>query len=117
MLALPILLIANVINDFMIIPMKNYTMIQLVCVCVWGGGREGGKWMMLLLSPPPPLLLHYSFFVADDDAAAAVFIADLQSDVPSTTTIIGACFGGFALLLVSVAGFVLCYRRRRHRGR
>ncbi|KAI0235748.1 hypothetical protein LSAT2_013737 [Lamellibrachia satsuma] len=51
-----------------------------------------------------------------DNAAAAVVTADLQSDVPSTTTIIGACFGGFALLLVSVAGFVLCYRRRRHRG-
>ncbi|KAI0233878.1 Cubilin [Lamellibrachia satsuma] len=39
--------------------------------------------------------------------------SELQSDVPSTTHIVGACFGVFVLLLVSVVGFVLCYRRRR----
>ncbi|KAI0233881.1 Tolloid-like protein 1 [Lamellibrachia satsuma] len=39
--------------------------------------------------------------------------SELQSDVPSTTYIVGACFGVFVLLLVSVVGFVLCYRRRR----
>ena len=51
--------------------------------------------------------------VAADDAAAADVIAELQSDVASITYIVGACFGVFVLLLVSVVGFVLCYRRRR----